>query len=155
MTAEQAKANREKRVFLKFLERSGLPVNSDSVLNRSPREPDILCRHNEQGFIAFELAELCEEQIARKSNKGLKARGVNVDVMCNDDPTKRTILKKLKKNYTTAHPIKLLCYTDGFIISPDDQIIEEILHVINSRGPGSFRRVWLLGEEVCQIIFEL
>lgn len=157
MTAEQTKARREMQIFLEFLEKSGLPVDRDSIENRKPPEPDILCRHKEQEFIAFELAELCEEELAEKIGKSIKAGGVIAEFMWNADPTKRIICEKLEKKYTTAHPIELLCYTVGRIITTDDAIIPTIQVVINSRGPGSFRRVWLLDldKEVCQIIFEL
>ena len=58
LDADQRKANREMQVFLEFLQKSELPIKRDSVENRMPPEPDILCRHKEQGFVAFELVEL-------------------------------------------------------------------------------------------------
>ena len=65
MTGDQSKASREMKVFLEFLQKSGLPIERDSVKTRTPPEPDILCRHKEQGFVAFELVELCAAEIAR------------------------------------------------------------------------------------------
>jgi hypothetical protein len=55
MIADQSKASREMQVFPKFLQKSELPIGRDSVENRTPAEPDILCRHKEQSFIAFEM----------------------------------------------------------------------------------------------------
>jgi hypothetical protein len=60
----------------------------------------------------------------------------------------------LEKKYQTKHPIELLCYTEGRLVIPDDVIIPTVQHIIELRGLGMFRRVWLLGEEACQIISE-
>jgi hypothetical protein len=63
MTADKSKASREMQVFLEFLQKSRLPIERDSVENRTPPEPDILCRHKDQGFIAFELVELLMQKL--------------------------------------------------------------------------------------------
>lgn len=153
MNAEQTKASREMQVFLEFLQKSELPIDRDSVENRKPPEPDILCRHNEQGFVAFEFVELCEPEIAKTVAENLKAGGVKAVSMWNADPTERIIREKLEKKYETEYPIELLCYTWERLITPDDCIIPTVQHIIELRGFGRFRRVWLLGEEACQIMY--
>ena len=154
MTAEQTKASREIQVFLEFLQKSKLPIDRDSVENRKPPEPDILCRHSEQGFVAFELVELCDAEIAKTVAENHRAGGIKAEFMWNADSTERIICEKLEKKYETAYPIELLCYTAARLITPDDVIIPTVQHVIELRGLGRFRRVWLLGEEACQIISE-
>jgi hypothetical protein len=44
------------QVFLEFLRQSRLAIDGEAE-GRSPPEPDILCKHREHGFIAFELVE--------------------------------------------------------------------------------------------------
>ena len=107
MKADQSKASREKQVFLEFIQKSGLPIDLDSVENRVPPEPDILCRHQTQGFIAFELVSLRDADIARATAPG-KTESV---FMWTADPTPQTICNKLQKHYATPHPIELLCYS--------------------------------------------
>jgi hypothetical protein len=144
MKADQSKASRETQVFLEFIEKSGLPIERDSVENRPSPEPDILCMHKEEGFIAFELVELCNEEIAETIAKAI--RSGNTELMWIADPTHRTICKKLKKKYQTKHPIELLCYTAARLVTTDNEIIQKAQDIIESRGLGMFRRMWLLGE---------
>jgi hypothetical protein len=141
MKADQSKASREKQVFLEFIQKSGLPIDLDSVENRVPPEPDILCRHQTQGFIAFELVSLRDADIARTTAPG-KTESVS---MWTADPTPQTICHKLQKHYATPHPLELLCYT-MLLVTPDDIIIPTVQHIIELRGLGMFRRMWLLGE---------
>jgi hypothetical protein len=141
------KAAHEKKIFLEFLEKSGLPIDSESVESRNPPEPDILCKHKEQGFIAFELVELCDSEIPHTTAKMVGFGGVAF--MYNEDPSSKVISSKVGKKYKTTHPIELLCYTDGRLVTEDDVIIPVIQYAIDEHGYGMFRRVWLLGEEVC------
>jgi hypothetical protein len=149
MTADQSKASREMQVFLEFLQKSRLPIERDSVENRTPPEPDILCKHKEQGFIAFELVELCNGEFARIPAEVVPSENTEPRFMWTADPSSRIICNKLGKKYQTKHPIELLCYTDARLVTPDDVIIPTIQLIIELRGLGMFRRVWLLGEEAC------
>jgi hypothetical protein len=83
-------------------------------------------------------------------------RSVNAgaEFMWTADPTAAVIRNKLAKTYQTTHPIELLCYTDGRLVTPDDAIIPTIREIIEAHGFGMFQRVWLLGEESCQVISE-
>ena len=64
MTSELTKGEMEVGVFLRFLEASHLPIDRNSVEKRSPPEPDILCTHQSEGAVAFELVELCDSRLA-------------------------------------------------------------------------------------------
>ena len=99
MKADQSKANREMQVFLEFLQKSELPIERDSVENRMPPEPDILCRHKEQSFIAFELVELCDEEIARIIAEGVRSGNTEQSSIWFADPPSRIICNKLEKKY--------------------------------------------------------
>jgi hypothetical protein len=154
MAAESDKASRELRVFVEFLEKSWLPVDRQSIESRRPPEPDILCRHEQKGFIAFELVELCEWELAESIQKLSENHGISACFMLNSDPTENIVANKLRKDYQTQHPIELLCYTAGRIVTPDGVIIPTIREILDLYGFGPFRRVWFLGEESCQVIFE-
>ncbi len=152
MTREQEKASREKQIFLDFIKESCLPIDAASVESRSPSEPDILCRHEEEGFIAFELVELCDQEIAWTNAKAIRSeKGVSDFLWSAPDSFRQKIYKKLKKKYKTEHPIELLCYTDVRICTHDEAVIEIIQEIIGDKGFGPFRRVWLLGDDACKI----
>lgn len=55
----------EVKVFRSFCERSHIGIVPDSIEKRSPPEPDILCRLEDGGTLAFELVEVCHPQNAR------------------------------------------------------------------------------------------
>jgi len=154
MKVDQSKASREMQVFLEFLQKSELPIERDSVENRTPPEPDILCRHKEQGFVAFELVELCDAEIARTTAEVVRSGNTEPVFMWTADPSPQIIRKKVEKKYQTKHPIELLCYTAARLVTPDNVIIPTVQHIIELHGLGMFRRAWLLGEEACQIISE-
>lgn len=56
---------REQRVFRSFAENGPLAIDLDSIESPSPPAPDILCRVERLGFVAFELVELVDEEYAR------------------------------------------------------------------------------------------
>ena len=121
MSAEIEKAATERRVFQEFIEESGLPISPQSVESRKPPGPDILCCHRDEGRIAFELAKICDPAIARKTRGRIRNE---VEYIRGSDPSQRILKDKLKKIYITEHPIELLCYNAGSVISPDEQILE-------------------------------
>jgi len=55
MASELVKGETEVAVFLRFLEASHLPIYWNSLEKRFPPEPDILCAHQSEGVVAFEL----------------------------------------------------------------------------------------------------
>ena len=66
MNAEEEKATRERLVFRTFLKESGLQISPKSIESRKLPEPDILCVHENDGTLAFELVEICAEDIAER-----------------------------------------------------------------------------------------
>jgi hypothetical protein len=66
MNREAEKAARERNVFQHFIEKSRLPICPKSVESCSPPKPDILCFQENDGNVAFELVEICAEDLARK-----------------------------------------------------------------------------------------
>jgi len=138
MKAKEKKAMRERLVFQAFIKASGLPVILESVESRNEPEPDILCVHKNSGKLAFELVEICDEQIAQRiSEIGRNEFGYLRTV----DPTGRILREKLKKKYETEYPIDLLCYV-GRTTSPDDMILSGIRRKLEMKS-GQFQRAWL------------
>ena len=148
MASEVEKAARDRRAFQEFISRSGLPIGPQSVESRRPPEPDILCRHQDEGQIAFELAEICDPDIARKTRGKISNE---VEYLRGSDPSRRIVKGKIKKFYKTEHPIELLCYSAGSVISPDEQILDGIRREVDKRN-GQFRRVWLLADR-CHLVW--
>ncbi len=107
MNAEEKKAKREVSVLMKFLKASELPIGTASVESRPPPEPDILCSHQEEGKIAFELAEICSPEIPRAV---AKMDETGVTYIRAADTSLYIVRQKLKKRYSTVYPIELLCY---------------------------------------------
>jgi len=146
MASEQAKGQTEVATFLRFLELSQLAIDPDSVEKRSPPEPDILCTHQSEGQIAFELVEMCDpllaKSIAEASDRYLRT----------SDPSPRIISKKLRRKYQTDAPIELLCYTAGRIVTPDNVILPAIKPYLRS-WRNVFRRAWLLGRKGVYVVW--
>jgi hypothetical protein len=136
MRTEQDKGDVEVKIFLEFLERSKLPIDPASVQKRPLGEPDILCTHTQEGYVAFELAELCSPEIAKAKSE---ANEKPIQVFWVADPSLRIVRKKL--------PRELLIYSIGRLITPDDVVIPTIKPFIESSAT-EFRRVWLLGDDV-------
>ena len=149
-TSEATKGLEEVEAFRLFIARSQAPIDPLSVEKRNPPEPDLLCTHATDGFVAFELAILCYREIAKVIAAGPKAR---TDAFSTSDPSAEIVRKKLKKTYTTSHPIELLVYSDGRLITPDDVIIPTITPILESRE-GPFRRAWFMGENTTCLIWE-
>lgn len=146
-SSDEIKADRERRVFLEFVRKSDLAIDPGSVESREPPEPDIYCVLDGQGA-AFELVEICNSELAMEVSR-LKKRGGDGRFLMLDDPTPETYLKKIGKSYRSAHPVNILFYTDGLLVTPDDLIALKIEDMIQANGKGPFRRIWLLGQNVC------
>jgi len=57
--------NRELEAFRFFVEKTALAIIPDSIEERRPPEPDILCRLADGSDVAFELVEICSPKNAR------------------------------------------------------------------------------------------
>jgi hypothetical protein len=148
MNVEEEKAMRERLVFRTFLKVSGLQISPESIESRKPPEPDILCVHESDGKLAFELVGICAEDLARKVSAA--RRGEEFGFVRSSDPSGDVLRKKLEKNYHTAYPVELLCYVDRSL-SADSQILATIRPMIDMNN-GQFRRIWLLGDE-CHLVW--
>lgn len=140
MSFRTAHGDRELAVFADFMQRSGLPIDPLSV--KKCDGPDIRCTHAVEGPIAFELSEVCAEDLAK-----LTANPASFEkrFTWSSDPSEKVLRNKLKKNYVADCPIELLLYTNGRVITPDETIVATLRPVLECRN-GVFRRVWLLGE---------
>jgi hypothetical protein len=147
MRSEDIKGDVEVEVFKRFLPMSGLPIDPRSVEKQTPPSPDILCVHQTDGPISFELTELCDPNIAQMLN----ADDPTPKFVWTSDPSPRIFRKKLRKTYPVAHPLELLCYTAGRIVTPDDVLLPTIRPIFESRR-SPFRRAWLLGETGVHVI---
>jgi hypothetical protein len=145
------KAAHEFEVFKEFVAKSRLPIDAATIESREPDEPDIRCLHDADGPIAFELVQLTSPEIAKNVGDQIK-RGAEPELIWSGDPTEEAIRGKIAKKYVTDCPIELLCYT-RWTVSTDDQILEMIERITSDQG-GPFRRIWLLGEEVCCVAAE-
>lgn len=146
MASENIKGEIEVAVFKRFLVASQLSIDPDSVEKRSPPEPDILCMHQSEGKIAFELVEMCDPRLAKSivvANDGY---------LRTSDPSASIISKKLRKSYATDAPIELLCYTAGRIVTPDNVILPTIKPYLRS-WRHTFRRAWLLGRKEIHVVW--
>lgn len=149
--SEDKKGLTEIETLRLFIVRSQTPIDSSSIGKRNPPEPDLLCKHAMEGQIAFELANLCDPEIAKVIAAGSKAR---TDAFRTADPSARVVRKKLNKTYTTSHPVELLVYTDGRLITPDDVIIPTISSLFDSID-GPYQRAWFMGENITCLIWEV
>jgi len=148
------KAMRERLIFHRFIKGASIPIDINSIESRDPPEPDIYCTSLSDGPYFFELVELCSEEIAEDISRTIKNNlGVGRFLRLTD-PTQDTLKKKFRKKYNTNLPVKLLCYTDGYIISPDDLIEENIIATINGYdGDIKFCEIWFHGERITKKIF--
>lgn len=138
MRNEEVKGIQEKLIFSEFVELSGGNYDLHTVKKRPTPEPDILCVHETEGPIAFELAELCDSNLA----KGYANRERTPIFQRTSDPTWQIVKKKLKKKYVTEHPLELLFYTNGRIVTPQDLILSTIRAYLPSSHV--YRKIWLL-----------
>ena len=144
MRTEQDKWEVERKVFLEFIEKASLSVEPTSIEKQYGESmPDIFCTMLSGERVAFELVEICAEDIAATQ---YRLRDGGSAVFLTADPTAAILRRKLHKTYEVGRPIELLCYTSARTVSPDDQIIAEARNWVGS-VEGPFRRVWLLGEK--------
>jgi hypothetical protein len=152
---EAVKKKRERLVFKTFIEtktfieKSGSQIISETVESPEPPEPDIVCFcQKKEGKVAFELVELCAEDIARAISAISKGGLIYIRT---EDPSRDVLRAKLKERYQTKSPVELLCYKAGRTVSPDTVILEEIRPIIDMDN-GQFERIWLLGDQ-CHLVW--
>ena len=145
---EENKGSFEVRVFKEFIEKANINIDKKTIEKRLPPEPDILCKDWEGNYIAFELAELCSQELAHSQAKEAKLddNSVFIDTARN---VKKIVMNKDKKsfNYKTKYPIEILYYTNGRIHQNEDVITSSI-----NTGYSKYRRVWFLGREGVKLV---
>lgn len=150
MRSETTKGIEEIEALRRFIERSHSPIDPTSIAKRTPPEPDLLCKHATEGLITFELVNLCDPELAKVIAAGPNAR---TDAFSTSDPSARIVKSKLGKTYKTTHPVELLIYADGPIITPDDVIVPTIRRILESTA-GPYRRVWFMGENCTCLLWQ-
>lgn len=143
MSTETVHGETELLVFSEFAEKAHIGVVSGSIEKRPVGEPDILCAIEGEGPVAFELAELCAEDVAATISSITDGGSA---VISTSDPTATVLQKKLHKTYQSHAPIELLLYTNSRLVTPDDVILSTLRPILESHSTG-FRKVWLLGEK--------
>jgi hypothetical protein len=145
-SSDELKARHERTVFTRFALAARVAIDPVTVESRAPPAPDILCSTVLGEPLAFELVELCSPEIAKAVGDDLK-RGGGATFTFNADPTRAVLMKKLRKTYVCDVPVDLLCYANGFLVTPDSAVLDEIREVIETEGFGPFRSIWFHGEE--------
>ena len=64
MRSEHTKGKNEIEVFRAFVSAGNLPYDLSAVEKRVPPQADIVCVHEFDGPIAFELVEICDPRLA-------------------------------------------------------------------------------------------
>jgi hypothetical protein len=146
LNSEDLKAHRERTVFARFAFGARSDIDRSTIKSRKPPSPDILCVTKFGEQLAFELAELCSPEIAKAAGDDLK-RGGGATFAWTADPTRAVLVRKLRKTYASDVPVDLLCYADGYLVTPDDAVLDEMREVIGAEGLGPFRSIWFHGEE--------
>jgi len=143
---EREKEDFERRKFLRAAANAGIDVVPDSVENRRPPEPDILCTLKSGETVAFELVELVDSDEPRAVARTLK--NPESPEAFSFDPTmatRRSLRRKLKENtYRSEHPMELLAF-GGDTLGPrnvwvpthHNKVIQDWL----DESPSPFRRL--------------
>src|SRR3989442_13653964 len=107
MRSEHDKAPVELAVFGEFVAKANLPIDPASIFKPGEEsQPDIFCAYTNGERVAFELFEICAQDIAKVISQ-LSDGGAAPIVT--SDPTDQIVRSKLHKNYKTSIPIELLC----------------------------------------------
>ena len=149
---EEKKAEKERKLFSIFAKKNGWSHGLELIESRSPPEPDILYQST-TGKIAFELAEICDSDLAALGAR-LTAEGGGSAAIWTIDPTESIIRSKLNKQYNSQFPIELLCYVNGRTGSPDDMICNGIKDELAKTDRVLFRRIWFFGEKNIYTVFD-
>ena len=132
-----------------FVKRLGVDDQWASCESRPEREPDLLCYHRVDGFVAWELVAVTDPRIAELCSLGDRA---SRNALWTTDPTEKIIRKKLGRKYNTTHPIELLVYSDGLLISTDDMIVPTI-KMLSKSIQSPFRKIWFMGEDIVECVW--
>ena len=101
-----------------------------------------------EGIVRFELAEACAPEFAEAINNPIQE---GVYSTFGSDVSLQTVQRKLTKQYPVEDPIELLIYTDGGTAKPDFLLIYDIEDACEG-GSGQFRRIWLMGQDIHEVV---
>jgi hypothetical protein len=140
--ASDDEKNRNERAALeRFLDATKLAIERSSIRKLTGNsQPDFQCHDTAGHEQAFEVTEICAEEVAE-----LVARP-EIGSVWTADPTERIVRSKMHKRYETALPIDLVCYWGARTVSTDDMILPTIQNVVNSVSEHPFRHIWYHGE---------
>lgn len=94
MTGRDRHGSREGKIFIRFAEVCGLAVQPDSIEKREPPEPDILCKIEGEGFVAFEMVELIDPDLAQRTYEQIKLQRLFEEAYQSLPINQRTQLKR-------------------------------------------------------------
>jgi hypothetical protein len=74
MRTEEDKVKVELKIFREFVTKWNLPFDLQTARKLDPnkKQPDILCKHEIDGYIAFELVEICDPKLAQVKSQANK-----------------------------------------------------------------------------------
>jgi len=160
LNREEQKQAEELEIFDVFSERSGLPVDRSTIESRRPPEPDIKCLVSGDGYVAFELKEICDEELAGwiadlyTNPPSIDADEAPFKYLRDFETSSNYFAEWLKgkfsdqNKYQTDCPMALLLYENGRTGLTNDIILADIEEHSEILIP-IFRKVWFMGEEVC------
>lgn len=110
---EVQKARREREVFLQFAKVASLDLEIASVVSERPPVPDISCKIGGVTHY-FELAEIIDEDFARKCGMHRNDDEIFGGWLSHDQPLLHVFSSKAGKGYCSLNgPLELLAYYDG------------------------------------------
>jgi hypothetical protein len=151
MSREETKTKYEQTVFYKFLDRSGIRIDRDSVAkgDHIQREPDFVCSYDNGERVGFELGRLTDPRLRKAVNRW---EPINGEYIRTSDPSRQIAKSKLIKKYSVAFPVELLLYKEHPIITPDNVILPTIKPVCHIKH--SYSRVWFMSDDSIELLYE-
>ena len=152
MSKEQQKADYERRVFEGFRVRSGLKIDQDSVENRPPPQPDILCKVEGKGHVAFELKRISAEDITRAVSSSLKTGASSTPAIRTYNPIDYIAKKARAEKKSSKFPMELVFYSELVVATPC-MIIRKIQMYFDN-DLHKYQAVWFMGlpGETCECV---
>jgi len=149
MKSEQDKGLTECDIFRSFAKRAGILIDMSSIEKRLPPEPDILVRGSDGQYMAFELVEICDPNIAEVLSA--KDQKNSRSFFYTSDPSKSILSKKLKRTYKTDRPVQLVCYTNGRVMTPHDVLVPTMQRLVLV-PQRCFEKIWLFTDVGVELI---
>ena len=108
MGSDPSKTDRERAALDRLLSARRPEIDQASISKLVGESlPDFSCRTTNGLEIAFEITEMCSEEIAHLIAKARKGRAT---FTYSSNPTAAILRDKLHKRYATTLPIELVCF---------------------------------------------